>query len=69
LAHFLDFDSDAPNAAEMVNNYDWMKGYGFLEFARDIGKHITVNYMMSKESVQRRLNGEASDGLSFTEFT
>ncbi|GHT73832.1 tyrosine--tRNA ligase [Bacteroidia bacterium] len=69
LAHFLDFDSDTPNAAEMVNNYDWMKGYGFLEFARDIGKHITVNYMMSKESVQRRLNGEASDGLSFTEFT
>ena len=69
LAHFLDFDSDAPNAAELVNNYDWMKNYSFLDFAREIGKHITVNYMMAKESVKRRINGEAGDGLSFTEFT
>ena len=69
LAHFLDFDSDAPNAAELVNNYDWMKDFRFLDFVRDIGKHITVNYMMAKESVKRRINGEAGDGLSFTEFT
>ena len=69
LAHFLDFDSDAPNAAELVNNYDWMKHYSFLDFAREIGKHITVHYMMAKESVKRRINGEAGDGLSFTEFT
>ena len=69
LAHFLDFDSDAPNAAELVNNYEWMKNYSFLDFAREIGKHITVNYMMAKESVKRRINGEAGDGLSFTEFT
>lgn len=69
LAKFLDFDSDAPNAAELVNNYDWMKNFGFLEFIRDVGKHITVNYMMAKDSVQKRLNGEARDGLSFTEFT
>ncbi len=69
LAHFLDFDNDAPNAAELVNNYDWMKNYSFLDFAREIGKHITVNYMMAKESVKRRINGEAGDGLSFTEFT
>lgn len=69
LAHFLDFDSDVPNKAELVNNYDWMKNFTFLDFARDIGKHITVNYMMAKESVQKRLNGEARDGLSFTEFT
>lgn len=69
LAHFLDFESDAPNRAELVNNYDWMKDFKFLDFARDIGKHITVNYMMAKESVQKRLNGEARDGLSFTEFT
>ena len=69
LSHFLDFDSDAPNAAELVNNYDWMKDMGFLQFAREVGKHITVNYMMAKESVQQRLNGEARDGLSFTEFT
>ena len=69
LARFLDFESDAPNAAELVNNYDWMKDYTFLDFAREIGKHITVNYMMAKDSVKRRLNGEASDGLSFTEFT
>ena len=69
LSRFLDFDSDAPNAAEMVNNYDWMKDFSFLAFIRDIGKHITVNYMMAKDSVQKRLNGEARDGLSFTEFT
>ncbi|GHT15319.1 tyrosine--tRNA ligase [Bacteroidia bacterium] len=69
LAKFLDFDSDAPNAAEMVNNYDWMKNFTFLDFIRDIGKHITVNYMMSKDSVKKRLNGEATDGMSFTEFT
>ena len=69
LAKFLDFDSEAPNAAKLVNNYDWMKGYSFLNFIRDIGKHITVNYMMAKESVKKRLNGEARDGLSFTEFT
>ena len=69
LARFLDFESDAPNAAELVNNYDWMKDYTFLDFAREIGKHITVNYMMAKESVKRRINGEAGDGLSFTEFT
>lgn len=64
---FLDFDGSVP--AEMVNNYDWMKDYTFLDFARDVGKHITVNYMMAKESVQQRLNGTARDGLSFTEFT
>ena len=69
LSKFLDFDSDAPNAAELVNNYDWMKEFTFLDFAREIGKHITVNYMMAKDSVKRRLNGEARDGLSFTEFT
>ena len=69
LAHFLDFDSDAPNAAELVNNYDWMKDFTFLDFAREVGKHITVNYMMAKDSVKKRLNGEARDGLSFTEFT
>ena len=69
LSKFLDFDSDAPNAAELVNNYDWMKGFSFLDFAREIGKHITVNYMLAKDSVKRRLNGEARDGLSFTEFT
>ena len=69
VEHFLDFDESLPNAALMVNNYDWMKDFSFLDFAREIGKHITVNYMMAKESVQKRLNGEASDGLSFTEFT
>ena len=69
LSKFLDFDSDAPNAAELVNNYDWMKDFKFLDFAREVGKHITVNYMMAKDSVKRRLNGEARDGLSFTEFT
>ena len=69
LAHFLDFESDAPNRAELVNNYDWMKDFSFLDFAREIGKCITVNYMMAKDSVKRRLNGEAQDGMSFTEFT
>lgn len=69
LSRFLDFDSDAPNRAELVNNYDWTKDITFLDFAREIGKHITVNYMMAKDSVQKRLNGEARDGLSFTEFT
>ena len=69
LARFLDFDSDAPNAAELVNNFDWMKNYSFLDFAREIGKCITVNYMMAKDSVKRRLNGEFQDGMSFTEFT
>lgn len=69
LAKFLDFESDAPNRAEMVNNYDWTKDITFLDFTREIGKHITVNYMMAKDSVQKRLNGEARDGLSFTEFT
>ena len=69
LAKFLDFESDVPNRAELVNNYDWMKDFSFLDFARKVGKHITVNYMMAKDSVKRRLNGEARDGLSFTEFT
>ena len=69
VAKFLDFDGNEPNAAEMVNNYDWMKNFTFLDFAREVGKHITVNYMMAKESVQQRLNGTARDGLSFTEFT
>ncbi len=69
LAKFLDFDSDAPNAALMVNNYDWMKDYGFLAFIRDIGKHITVNYMMAKDSVKKRLSGESREGMSFTEFS
>ena len=69
LSRFLDFESDAPNAAVLVNNYDWMKGYSFLDFAREIGKHITVNYMMSKDSVKKRLSGEGREGMSFTEFT
>ncbi|HJV76838.1 MAG TPA: tyrosine--tRNA ligase [Paludibacter sp.] len=69
LEKFLDFTSDAPNAAEMVNNYDWMKGYSFLNFIRDIGKHITVNYMMAKESVKKRLSSESNVGMSFTEFS
>ena len=69
LAKFLDFDSDAPNAAEMVNNYDWMKDFSFLDFIRDVGKHITVNYMMAKDSVKKRLSGESQQGLSFTEFS
>ncbi|MCW0483605.1 tyrosine--tRNA ligase [Gaoshiqia sediminis] len=69
LARFLDFESDAPNAAELVNNYDWMNEYSFLDFIRDIGKHITVNYMMSKDSVKKRLGEEAKTGMSFTEFS
>ena len=69
MSHFLDFDSKAPNGAELVDNYDWMKDFSFLDFTREVGKHITVNYMMAKDSVQKRLNGEARDGLSFTEFT
>ena len=69
LEKFLDFNSDAPNAAELVNNYDWMKDYSFLDFAREIGKLITVNYMMAKDSVKKRFNGEYSQGMSFTEFT
>ncbi|MCI5978811.1 MAG: tyrosine--tRNA ligase [Bacteroidales bacterium] len=69
LSKFLDFDSDAPNAAIMVNNYDWMKNFSFLEFIRDIGKHITVNYMMAKDSVKKRLSGESREGMSFTEFS
>ena len=68
LAKLIDFDSDAPNAAILVNNYDWMKEFSFLEFIRDVGKHITVNYMMAKDSVKKRFNGEG-DGMSFTEFT
>lgn len=69
LAKFLDFDSDAPNAAKLVNNYDWMKDYSFLNFIRDIGKHLTVNYMMSKDSVKKRLSSESNVGMSFTEFS
>ena len=69
LSKFLDFDSAAPNAAEMVNNYDWMKNFSFLDFIRDVGKHITVNYMMAKDSVKKRLSGESQQGMSFTEFS
>lgn len=69
LARFLDFDSDAPNAAKLVNNYDWMRDYSFLNFIRDIGKHITVNYMMAKDSVKKRLSRDSSVGMSFTEFS
>lgn len=69
LAKFLDFDSDVPNAAELVNNYDWMKEFSFLEFIRDVGKNITVNYMMAKDSVKKRLGDESKTGMSFTEFT
>lgn len=69
LAHFLDFESDAPNAAVLVNNYDWMKTFSFLGFIRDVGKHITVNYMMAKDSVKNRISSESTDGMSFTEFT
>ncbi len=69
LAKILDFDSDAPNKAELVNNYDWMKGYSFLNFIRDVGKHITVNYMMAKDSVKKRLSSESREGMSFTEFS
>ena len=69
LGHFLDFTSDEKNAAILVNNYDWMKGISFLEFIRDVGKHITVNYMMAKDSVKNRISSESKDGMSFTEFT
>lgn len=69
LSRFLDFTTNAPNKAVLVNNYDWMKEFSFLEFIRDIGKHITVNYMMAKDSVKKRISGESSDGMSFTEFT
>lgn len=69
LAKFLDFDSDAANKAELVNNYDWMKDYTFINFIRDIGKHITVNYMMAKDSVKKRLQRDSSEGMSFTEFS
>jgi tyrosyl-tRNA synthetase len=69
LEKFIDFTSDEPNAASLVNNYDWMKNFSFLEFIRDVGKHITVNYMMAKESVKKRISGENNTGLSFTEFT
>jgi tyrosyl-tRNA synthetase len=69
LSNFLDFDSTASNAAEIVNNYDWMKDYSFLNFIRDIGKHLTVNYMMAKDSVKKRLSSESSEGMSFTEFS
>ncbi|MHC5201902.1 tyrosine--tRNA ligase [Myroides sp. LJL119] len=68
LSRFLDFNSGAQNAAVLVNNYDWMKEFSFLEFIRTVGKHITVNYMMAKDSVKKRLNGEFQDGMSFTEF-
>ena len=69
LGKFLDFASDAPNKAELVNNYDWMKDYTFINFTRDIGKLITVNYMMSKDSVKKRLSRDSSEGMSFTEFS
>ncbi|WP_420551826.1 tyrosine--tRNA ligase [Tenacibaculum aiptasiae] len=69
LQHFLDFESDADNAAILVNNYDWMKEISFLEFIRDVGKHITVNYMMAKDSVKNRIGSESKEGMSFTEFT
>lgn len=69
LSKYLDFESNSSNKAELVNNYDWLKDMTFLDFSREIGKHITVNYMMAKDSVRKRLNGEARDGLSFTEFT
>jgi tyrosyl-tRNA synthetase len=69
LSRFLDFDSDKENAAVLVNNYDWMKDFSFLSFIRDVGKHITVNYMMSKDSVKKRLSGEDREGMSFTEFS
>jgi tyrosyl-tRNA synthetase len=69
LAHFLDFDNGEKNAAVLVNNYDWMKDFSFLDFIRDVGKHITVNYMMAKDSVKNRISTESADGMSFTEFT
>ena len=69
LSRFLDFSSEVPNKAELVNNYDWMKDYSFIGFIRDIGKHITVNYMMAKDSVKKRLSRDSSEGMSFTEFS
>lgn len=69
LSRFLDFTSDIPNKADLVNNYDWMAQFTFLDFIRDVGKHITVNYMMAKDSVKKRISGEAREGMSFTEFT
>tara|TARA_R110002050_G_scaffold166761_2_gene297284 strand:- start:121 stop:1416 length:1296 start_codon:yes stop_codon:yes gene_type:complete len=69
LAHFLDFESNVDNAAVLVNNYDWMKDISFLGFIRDVGKHITVNYMMAKDSVKNRISSDSSEGMSFTEFT
>ncbi|ALM08765.1 tyrosyl-tRNA synthetase [Sediminicola sp. YIK13] len=69
LSRFLDFQSNEDNAAILVNNYDWMKDFSFLDFIRDVGKHITVNYMMAKDSVKKRLSAEAKEGMSFTEFT
>ncbi len=69
LEKFLDFNSDIPNAAVLVNNYDWMKNFSFLQFIRDVGKHITVNYMMAKDSVKKRLGEDSKTGMSFTEFT
>lgn len=69
LSHFLDFDSDAPNAAELVNNYDWMNPFSFIDFIRNVGKLITVNYMMAKDSVKKRLSGTSGEGMSFTEFS
>ncbi len=69
LSKFIDFDSDIENKAELVNNYDWMKDFSFLEFIRDVGKHITVNYMMAKDSVKKRLGTDSKTGMSFTEFT
>src|SRR5690606_26291035 len=66
---FLDFDAQDENAPVLVNNYDWMKDFSFIDFVRDVGKRITVNYMMSKESVKKRLSGEVGAGMSFTEFT
>ena len=69
LERFLDFTTDAPNKAMLVNNYDWMKNYSLIDFSRDIGKHITVNYMMAKDSVKKRLGSESQVGMSFTEFT
>ena len=69
LSRFLDFDATDAQAPVLVNNYDWMKDFSFINFARDVGKRITVNYMMSKDSVKKRLTGEAGEGMSFTEFT
>lgn len=69
LSKFLDFETNEKNKAELVNNYDWMKKFSFLEFIRDVGKHITVNYMMAKDSVKKRIGGEEASGMSFTEFT